>query len=589
MATTAVSFTQLPFATLDVTSLSRFSVQKGVREKILQDRILIEIFIKLTNHHIGTIIRILVCWITKKGFTIEARYGDSIVPITDPFHNTSLYEHWKKIIPEVVVQLLAYGLVVINKRFHPGRPKPYDVELQVMDLATEVWVKITFDKEERRSYTAYFRQSVDDMTRQKPTELVDATIYVMNKPTFEGVVTSQMRECLDLCANLEGRSIRREMQDARATWRERIYYLDLNQKSAIATEDEINVANAAQYTMPSANHRMTNEIRREFVPTRPVILPGSMEHVEGQIKRGNAFFQEQHEKHKEGKRPERLSRVKFNYQLNRWTEAPELRIFEPDLALDQFRRLENSPDYTFVNSNYVQEYEMIARHMATRLGIPVEWALGLKAGISSETESSTEQFKATVDSWQRELELLISQVFLESYGRSFLSGVEDEFTAAAFETHAQNRAKRQKLRQEKRKERVQEDGSVGAESEVEEEGDEPETKFFLTEDELSQVMETARIAVHFHENPVLTLQTIGQLRTDGYLTRENAGRLAFEIVGLHESMLATEADLLKEAKFKRKITEIETPEDQTKKPDAAPKGKGEKKTEKPSKPDSKAS
>jgi hypothetical protein len=476
---------------------------------------------------------------------------------------------------------------VINKHYHENKAPPFDVELQVMDLATEVFLKMEIDKFERRRYRAFFRQRVFGVGDE--SELVDATIFVLRDPTFEGVVVSDLQQVLELCASLDGKASRREMQDVRATTRERITRADTSKKGAMTTEKEINAANIGRMSMAAPGYLQAEGISREFTPNlNSTILPGTLEHEHGIVAHNNAFLLEEHKKAVDGQRPEKLYKRRYNPQLGRNTYQPQFDYWAPMLMLPEYESLEHAADYSYNPTNYVEQYEMTARHLAKRFGVPVEFALGIKSGVGSDIDFSNDQFKTTIETWQRHLERLVATLYAQCYGRDLINSIEDEFERDSFERSEKKRnavkvsgdpgGKRIKIgdgetldEHEKEKEKPptdvrpadpkphRESGPKQGEAPPHYESDGEPEQYFLTADQIEELEQSINIAVHFHENPVLTQQMISTFEEKKYITREMAAELTFDLVGLSRSLIATPEQLMKEAKFRHKLQEAENP------------------------------
>jgi len=555
--------------------------ENGTNEFVLDDNLIFAIARQYNeNPLIGTVFRILAQQTTGRGFTITLHFAGHEEKITDPLEHLTLYEHWKKILPDVIIQLTLYGLVVIDIRRKSGLPHPYSEEPRVMDLATEVFVKVTEHADRHRDYTAYYRQKLLNGVVQG-IKLENAMVYVATDPTFEGYVRSPLQQVLELCAQLRGYSGRREIQDTRATMRERTIWYDGRQRTVMDTDMELNTATLQQHGETVPGYRLS-EIGgdKQYKPgNQRIQIPGSLEHQKAVISAGNAFLHAQDNKDKDkgaptsnnGIMPPTLSQRHYNPLLGRWTDVPLFNFWEPYQKLNQFERLENQSDYNFVNAHYVDEYNLIVRQICSRFGVPFEWVIGGKIGLTSEVEFSLKQFDTSVRALQTNLELIIARLYIAIYGVDFIDRVKANFNKAAFESEAEEN-KRELAEEEEEERNGSEPGSKrrkrdGDEEEDTEKPSKKNRKFFLTDDDIDRIKALVKVVVHFNENPVITQQVIDHFETKGYITRDTAALLSFQIAGLPESYIATEEELLKQAKFKRKLDELQAVQpEQPKKP-----------------------
>lgn len=557
--------TTLPFS---VVSLQGLTLSKSGEEEIvvLNDELILAIAsTAYQNHHIGTLLRILIPQITGRGFSIELGFRGASFEVTDPLEHATLYNFWEPLSPRIIQQIANYGLVVINLLRREHLPPPYHVLPQVMDLASEVYVKMYVQPNKERSYKAFLRQRSITNLPTKEIELPSALVFVVNPPTFDGQVDSIMQQALELCARMDGMAARRELQDIRATLKERIYYQDPQKDAVIDTNMTISSANAMDSMPLLPGYAMTDGLLpRDYVPLSSGIVKGQMEHRELVLERGNGFQNREHRRMAEqlnGAIPDKLTKRFFNAQLNRLSSLPELDFWTPEKVLPQYERLEHGTDFTFVNGQYVGEYDLVLRNLASRFGVPFEWVIGSKIGLSSEIDMAMKQFDVTVKSWQKTLEKVYAHVYLAIHGNEYIEEVQSRFTEEAL------RRSKSKKREAAPEEAPEPEAKRQKSEEVELEGTEPEKpaeekseRFFLSEQDLELLKSSINITVHFNENPVITQEVINQFEERNYITREAAMDLSFRLAGLPDSFKATDDELAKDAMLRKKLETLATPD-----------------------------
>lgn len=559
--------TTLPFS---VVSLQGLTLSKSGEEEIvtLNDELILAIASTVyQNHHVGTLLRILIPQITGRGFSIELDFRGASFEVTDPLEHATLYNFWEPLSPRIIQQVASYGLVVINLLRREHLPPPYHVLPQVMDLASEVYVKMYVQPNKERSYRAFLRQRSITNLPTKEIELPSALVFVVNPPTFDGQVDSIMQQALELCARMDGMAARRELQDIRATLKERIYYQDPQKDAVMDTNMTINSANAPDSMPLLPGYAMTDGLLpRDYVPPSAGIVKGQLEHRELVLERGNGFQERQHRRMAEqlnGAVPDQLTKRYFNPQLNRLSTLPMLNFWTPEKILPQYERLEHGTDFTFVNSQYVGEYDLVLRNLASRFGVPFEWVIGSKIGLTSEVDMAMKQFDVTVKSWQKTLEKVYAHVYLAIHGNEYIEEVQGRFTEEALRRskskkrvapeEAEPEAKRQKS-DEAEVDETPED------AEAKKPAEEKHERFFLSEQDLELLKASINITVHFNENPVITQEVINQFEERNYITREAAMDLSFRLAGLPESYKATDEQLAEDAKLRKKLETLATPD-----------------------------
>jgi hypothetical protein len=562
--------TTLPFS---VVSLQGLTLRHDGEEETvtLNDMLIHEIAsTAYQSHHIGTLMRILVPQIMGRGFNIEVEFKGQHYKVTDPLEHATLYNLWEPLVPKILRQLFYYGLVVVNLIRRDHMPEPYNVLPQVMDLDSEVSVKFTIKKNKERVYRAFLRQRSLTNLPTKEIELTNAVVYVMDpEPSFDGQVSSAMQQVLELCAQAAGYAVRRELQDVRATLRERVYYQDPGKDAVIDTTLTINAANSAANMPMLPGYAMTDGmLPRDYVPPAGGVVRGQLEHRELVLERGNGFQVKEHKRLADqlnGGVPDQLTTRVWNPQLGRHTTQPALDIWTPEKVLAQYTRLEHGGDYNFTNGNYVNEYDLLIRNIASRFGVPFEWVVGGKASITSEVDSMLKQFDSTVRSWQKTLEKLFATLFLNIHGNEYIEEVKSRFTADALKQSGKKSVGEIEERPSKRQKIVdyeeehKDDSESSSSSSSSDEESTPSRRFFLSDNDIELLKAAINVTVHFNENPVITQEVINTFEERNYITRESAADLSFRLAGLPESYKATPAQLAEDAKLRKKLEELSTP------------------------------
>jgi hypothetical protein len=575
--------TSLPFSALSARGMSFVNSETKDVEIILGDELIRAIAYEVyENHHIGTVLRILTTHSVGRGFSITLNFHGHEFKITDPVENPTLYNYWRPILPQLVTQILSYGMVVIDLVDREDYPEPYHVQPRVMDLNSEVYVKMVVNERKERRYLPYIRQRNMTGLSTQEVELKTATVHVTSPPTFDGQISSPMQQILQLCGQMQSALELHEMQNMRATITERIYWVDPKAGDSLDTDQAVSAASAARY-MPASLPYGASEVSRDYRPPTAPIMKGSMQHRAIVAEATNAFQQGEHIKSQaraDGTMPETMTRLYWNSQLNAWTRTREVDYFRPEKLLPKGERLEHGTQYNYRNSNFVEEYSDMLRRLTSRFGVPFEWVTGSKAMLSSEVENSMTQFDATIRDLQEKLESVLANVYLSINGHQIMDRVQDRYSSQAIKddidrrkTKRLNRKKERAFQSPKRLRGDPEDkgeeearnSSDSFDEEEEEGGGEGETpvKLFLSVEDVERLKTEARVTVHFAENPTIDQETIDSFLEKGYISRESAQELAFRRSGLADIYKATPEQLENDAKLKRKLEELSTPPPET--------------------------
>jgi hypothetical protein len=566
--------TSLPFSVLNARGLSFVNNENKDVEIILGDELIRSIACTVyENHHIGTLFRILNTHATGRGFSITLNFQGREFKVTDPMENPVLYNYWKPMLPKLLSQILSYGLVVVDLIHRDGYPEPYHIQPRVMDLNSEVYVKMITNERRERRYLAYIRQRNMTGLSTQEIELKTATVHVITDPTFDGQVCSPLQQVLQLCGRMDSAIELHEMQNMRATVTERIFWVDPKSGDSLDTDQAVSAASAAQY-MPSALPYTSGDVNREYRPPTGPIMKGTMRHKAVVAEATNAFQQGEHIKsqiHADGTMPETMTRLYWNSQLNAWSRTREVDWFRPEKLLPKGERLESGTQYSYRNSNFVEEYTDMLRHLTSRFGVPFEWVVSSRVNLSSEVESSMTQFDGAVRELQEHLEGILAGIYLAINGQQFMDKVQDAYSSKAIADDIERRRARRKrqrpVSQSPKRQKSEpsfsddedDDKDDDDSSDAEEDADEEKPKLFLSVEDVERLKAEVNVTVHFAENPTIDQETIDSFLEKGYISRESAQELAFRRSGLSDVYKASPEQLENDAKLKRKLEELSTP------------------------------